>query len=144
MLRRVNTGWMDGYYGFPAGHKETGESFLDCAIREVKEEVGLDITIIGDAFGPNNGELVNGGYRYLVPPRYMGRHPVKEGHEHIVLVYFATTETSYLVDSVLDHEKWSETKWVTIEELETMNLLPNVKFYAQKALQELSQLKNHA
>jgi hypothetical protein len=74
----------------------------------------------------------------------MGRHPVKEGHEHIVLVYFATTETSYLVDSVLDHEKWSETKWVTIEELETMNLLPNVKFYAQKALQELSQLKNHA
>ena len=43
MLRRVNTGWMDGKYGFPAGHKETGESFLDCAIREVKEEAGVDV-----------------------------------------------------------------------------------------------------
>lgn len=30
-------------YSFPGGHVNDGESFYDCAVREVKEETGLDI-----------------------------------------------------------------------------------------------------
>ncbi len=34
------------YWGFPKGHIDKGESSKDAAIREVKEEVGLEVEII--------------------------------------------------------------------------------------------------
>jgi len=43
LLRRCNTSYMDGYYCFPAGHKEKGETPMTAAIREAKEEAGIDI-----------------------------------------------------------------------------------------------------
>lgn len=44
MLRRANTGWMDGFYSLPAGHVEVGhESVKEAMVREAKEEVGIDI-----------------------------------------------------------------------------------------------------
>ena len=35
-------------YGFPKGHQEKGESLKETALREIKEEVGIDVEIIGD------------------------------------------------------------------------------------------------
>ena len=43
MILRKNTGWMDGFYGLPAGKVEYGETYLEAAIREAKEEAGVDI-----------------------------------------------------------------------------------------------------
>lgn len=43
LMRRLNTGYADGSYAFPAGHVEVGESFTDCAIREANEEIGIQI-----------------------------------------------------------------------------------------------------
>jgi 8-oxo-dGTP diphosphatase len=39
--RRANTGFMDGYYDFPSGHVDDGESFAESAVRELREETGL-------------------------------------------------------------------------------------------------------
>lgn len=43
LLKRVNTGYEDGKFCFPGGHVEKGEEIKDAAIREAKEEIGVDI-----------------------------------------------------------------------------------------------------
>ncbi len=43
MVLRKNTGWMDGHYGLPAGKLEYYETFTAGAVREGKEEAGVDI-----------------------------------------------------------------------------------------------------
>ena len=42
---RQNTGFADGMYHLPAGHLEDGETFVDGAIREAREELGIDIQL---------------------------------------------------------------------------------------------------
>lgn len=43
LARRHNTGYGDGYYSLPAGHVEKNESIVEALIREVKEEIGIEI-----------------------------------------------------------------------------------------------------
>jgi 8-oxo-dGTP pyrophosphatase MutT (NUDIX family) len=43
MVLRKNTGYMDGFYGLPAGKVEYGETYIQGAIREAKEEAGVVI-----------------------------------------------------------------------------------------------------
>ena len=40
------TGIYQGYCGFPKGHMEAGETEQETALREVKEETGLDVKLI--------------------------------------------------------------------------------------------------
>ena len=118
------------------GHIELDEDPVEAVIREAKEEVGLDIEIVGYCPAQDNTPE-NRGYQYITAPRYLGRHPVKENHEHVVFVYFAKSSTDLVSDSVLDHEKGVETKWFSMEDLENTELVPNVKFYATEALKAL-------
>ncbi len=43
LLGQRSTSHGEGDFGPPGGHLEFGESFEECAIREVKEEVGFEI-----------------------------------------------------------------------------------------------------
>ena len=43
MIQRRKTGWMDGFWGLPAGKVEYGESYAAGVVREAKEEAGVDI-----------------------------------------------------------------------------------------------------
>ena len=45
MMRRFNTGWMDGMYTLPAGHIEENETAQQAISREAKEETDLDISL---------------------------------------------------------------------------------------------------
>jgi 8-oxo-dGTP diphosphatase len=43
LQQRANTGFLDGYWDFPSGHLEPGESLIEAARRELHEEVGLTV-----------------------------------------------------------------------------------------------------
>ncbi len=45
MVLRKNTGYMDGYFGLPAGKVEWQETYLHGATREAKEEAGVDVDV---------------------------------------------------------------------------------------------------
>src|ERR1044072_263872 len=44
MIRRRATGFCDGMYSVPAGHVSQSESILEAAVREAREEVGLQVS----------------------------------------------------------------------------------------------------
>jgi len=41
LLRRANTGFMDGWYALPGGHQDQGESVSAAIRRECQEELGV-------------------------------------------------------------------------------------------------------
>jgi 8-oxo-dGTP pyrophosphatase MutT (NUDIX family) len=113
------------------GHIELSEDPNEAAVREVKEEVGLEVKLIGSApfF---QGESDN--YRELIPPISLNRHRINETHEHVTLVYFATAQTDILRPS--QTEKSDELRWFTRKELEenTYGISESIRHYALKAL----------
>ena len=115
------------------GHIELDEDPVEAAIREVKEEIGLDFEIYsGDLDLPKDLD-----YKELIPPQFMNRHRINSNHEHITFVYFAKSKTDKL--NLSEEEKTEACKWFTIEELNDpkYNLKLNVKKYAEAALIKL-------
>jgi 8-oxo-dGTP pyrophosphatase MutT (NUDIX family) len=109
------------------GHVELDEDPTQAVVREVKEEVGLDVVLIGDAI---NNFIPAEGAREIMPPTFMNIHYVNATHQHLDLIYFATTKSDHVVPEG-PNEEW---KWATKEDLQTMDLRPGVRFYAEQAL----------
>jgi len=116
------------------GHIELDEDPVQAVIREAKEEVGLNIKVAGEIGPENSNEIYK--YREIPAPKHLGRHNINATHEHVVFVYYATSDSDKISASKNDHER-SHARWVTKEELAEMDLLPNVRFYAEEALKEL-------
>ena len=51
------------FWSFPKGHQEVGETDIETALRETKEETGLDVEII-DYEPIRTGHLIHGGTAY--------------------------------------------------------------------------------
>lgn len=114
------------------GHIELDEDPNQAAVREVKEEVGLNVELIGKAL-----PFQDRNYQELIPPVFLNRHRISDTHEHVTLTYFARSETDKLVLS--EKEKSSECRWFTHEEivLGNENIKDSIKIYAIKSLEEL-------
>lgn len=116
------------------GHIELDEDPNEAAVREVKEEVGLEI-ILDDSLRVVRQK---DGTKELIPPYFLNKNKISDTHEHVTLVYFARSATD-IISEVVEKEKSEECKWFTREEIMgNKELLPNIKFYALKALEKLS------
>jgi 8-oxo-dGTP pyrophosphatase MutT (NUDIX family) len=112
------------------GHIELDEEPNQAAIREVKEEVGLDIQLLDD-LRPFKSESTE--YKELIPPKFLNVNRINPTHQHVTLTYFAKAPT----DQIIPESPTDVWKWVTVDELDTMDLKPSIKYYAHQALREL-------
>ncbi len=119
------------------GHIELDEDPVACAVREAKEESGLDVTIVGTL--PPDEAVEGPGFSHILAPRFMNRHKIASDleHEHIDFIYFGTSENRELNPD--PNEKICEMRWFTESDLDdpTLNLYSSVRFYAKTALKEL-------
>jgi len=83
LKRSTGTDLGPGLWGFPAGHIETDETPEECAIRELREEIGPDHTIeLISRIGPVNDTFYGGKYRiYLYHFRWLDGVIILN-HEH--------------------------------------------------------------
>jgi 8-oxo-dGTP pyrophosphatase MutT (NUDIX family) len=78
LMRHPTTGlWLP-----PGGHVEPGETPDQTAVREVAEETGLTVELLGER-GPDCGVVP------LARPLGIQLEPIGPGHEHIDLIYVA-------------------------------------------------------
>lgn len=113
------------------GHIELDEDPVQAVIREAKEEVGLDIRLLGSARSfPDEP-----GKRDLIPPHFLNRHNINETHEHVSLIYVAVSDSDKVVPSGDDRS--DEWKWFNREELDdpAYGITGQIRFYAKRALE---------
>ncbi len=120
------------------GHVELDEDPNDAAIREAKEESGLDVILVGELpIAPAEGDY---GFKNLISPRFMNMHQIKadSAHQHCDFIYFATS--SHRDVCPRPEEKACEMRWFTREDLDdqSYDLYPSTRFYAKAALDELA------
>jgi len=115
------------------GHVELDEDPNQAAVREVKEEAGLDVKLVGNVPVFSQSET----YKELLPPRFLNRHRINETHEHVSMIYFAAAETYSVTQG--ENEVSDEIHWFTREELDDpkYGIKDSIKHYAKKALEEV-------
>ena len=91
---------------FPGGHVEPGESFVDSAIREIKEETGLDIKNLKSC------GVIHWSHS-------------KRKNRYIVFLY----KTSDFSGTLLEETEEGKVFWASIEEIQNMELSQNFEKY---------------
>ncbi len=117
----------------PGGHVEDRETPDEAAIRETKEEVGLEVEIIED-FRPET--LFDNDSEYLPQPLNINLHKIEEDHWHL--------DFQYLVKPVnkLSEKEYSDNdiKWFSKEQLEheDIKIPENARQTALNALKRIA------
>lgn len=111
----------------PGGHIEPNELPDEAAIREVAEESGLEIELVGER---GIGIDYPGQPVQLVRPEGIQLEFIGPGHQHIDLIYFARPiDTADHLPPLTDGMEW-----VTRERLAQMEVTSEVRDWSLRAL----------
>lgn len=102
----------------PGGHIEKDENPEEASIREVKEETGLDIRILGERKPTKNDFIV---------PLALQRNEMDENHIHIDFVYAA--EIIGNKDITQNVEESDDIRWFTLEEINELDTFSDIKYW---------------
>ena len=128
LLRRSNTGYADGYYGFPGGGVEDGETFRQAAAREALEEVDVLVRpedmqflhVIHHFRGMKKNDDKRGlVHAFFLAQTWQGQPYNKEAEKHDLVEWFKrsalpTPLQTWTHDVLLNyphHEIYSEVGW---------------------------------
>ena len=111
LMKRKNTGYGDGKYCFPGGHVEADEEIRQAAVREAKEEIGIDI---------NKEDLEL--YKIL-------NRKIEEGGEYIDFIFKVKKWTGDVTNE--ESEKCEEIVWKDIN-----NIPENILDFIPEILKE--------
>lgn len=110
LSRRFQTGYEDGKYSVPAGHVEDGEPLQIATCREIKEEIGVDLT-------PHDLTLV---------------HVMHRKSHDIRMDFFFTTKKKGLTPKNMEPAKCDHLAWFPLHRLP-----PNTIPYIRAAIDNL-------
>lgn len=114
------------------GHIDPGEDPNEAALREIREETGLKVQL-WDGRKEFTVDEEESSFKNLIPPIGLNRHVTNNGHEHVTLVYLASSDTNVVTPETAGEEL----RWVTADELKHMDLMENIREYAGGALRIL-------
>jgi len=100
----------------PGGHIEENETPEETAVREVFEETGIKVKLVGERF-PREDDFIR--------PLGIQKNRNKQGDLHIDITYLAVP-VGKVEQKGLDNEV-KEIGWFTREELENISVFPDIK-----------------
>ena len=120
------------------GHVELDEDPEQAALREAKEESGLEVELLGER-PPTTGP----GTRALIAPRFLDIHRINDIHQHIGMMYWARPKRGSGAPAAvpkLATNEHHDIRWCSIEELDKLQppMSDAVKWYCCAAIREIS------
>ncbi|MDP2630658.1 MAG: NUDIX domain-containing protein [Candidatus Uhrbacteria bacterium] len=123
-----------GFWIPVGGHIDRDEIPEDAAVREIKEESGLDVAL----YNPDERIDMNDA-RQLMRPMHILLEDINQFHQHIDFIYYALSDTDVL--SPQDGET-TNLKWFARDEIKALKDVPgNVKALSLQAIDLLGNAK---
>jgi ADP-ribose pyrophosphatase YjhB (NUDIX family) len=118
----------------PGGHVEDNELPDDAAVREIREETGIRVRLVGYRGLPVDEP------RQLVVPAGVQLEPIYPGHEHIDLVYFAVPDPDAPGSAEVDPRlaEQDQVAWYAAADLDALGATDEIRAWARRALDALS------